>query len=132
MRRFGRVKGLYGPGEIRTHDRNGKTNLQNFMDTDAKTTSQPVVIQIMRCKCIYKTLFKKKINFRFWTKKFRNFEITLPRSGCSRYLKACRRPTLWLLSSHFGRMQGHPLRGKDMKHQSSIYLIKINKTDHSV
>ena len=85
---------------------------------------------ICKCICNFKcdTSFKTKINFLFWTKNFRNFEITLPRSGCSRYLKACRRPTLWLLSSHFGRMQEHPLRGKDIKHQSSIYLIKIDKT----
>ena len=52
-------------------------------------------------------------NFQIW--------ITFPRSGCSRYLKACSRPTLWLLSSHFGRMLEHPLRGKDIKHQCSIY-----------
>ena len=52
-------------------------------------------------------------NFQIW--------ITFPRSGCSRYLKACSRPTLWVLSSHFGRMLEHPLRGKDIKHQCSIY-----------
>ena len=64
------------------------------------------------------------LHWKFWIE----IEITFPWSGCSRYLKACRRPTLWLLSSQFGRMQEHPLWGKDTKHQSSIYLIKINKT----
>ena len=59
-------------------------------------------------------------NFQIW--------ITFPRCGCSRYLKACSRPTLWVLSSHFGRMVEPPLRGKDIKHQSSIYLIKIDNT----
>ena len=38
MRRFGRVRGLYGPGEIRTHNRNGKTNQQSYM---LKPLSQP-------------------------------------------------------------------------------------------
>ena len=93
-----------------------------------KPHGQPDLIKMLMCKCKCNTFFKKRINFLFWTKIFRNFEITFTRSGCSRYLKACRRPTLWLLSSHFGRMQEHPLRGKDIKHQSSIYLIKIDKT----
>ena len=118
MRRFGRVKGLCGPGEIRTHDRNGKT------DCIVKCIQmlQPLGHAGLTCGSATVNLIL------FWTKNFRNFEITFPHSGCSRYLKACRRPTLWLLSFHFGRMQEHPLQGKDIKHQSSIYLIKIDKT----
>ena len=68
-------------------------------------------------KIINKTIILQQkfqiLNFQIW--------ITFPRCGCSRYLKACSRPTLWVLSSHFGRMLEHPLRGKGIKHQCSVY-----------
>ena len=112
-------------------DSNSRSNWQKhcrYYDLSAITTWPSWHVDVMRAKLqIYDFLRNDKfpvLHWKFWIK----IEITFPRSGCSRYLKACRRPTLWLLSSHFGRMQEHPLRGKDIKHQSSIYLIKINKT----
>ena len=117
-------------GEIRTHELIGKT-LQmlrpqhyNHYTNLSWLGKWGNYLWYNIFKIINKTIILQQkfqiLNFQIW--------ITFPRSGCSRYLKACSRPTLWVLSSHFGRMLEHPLRGKDIKHQSSIYLIKIDKT----
>ena len=117
-------------GEIRTHELIGKT-LQllwpqhyNHYTNLSQLGNYGNYLLYNIFKIINKTIILQQkfqiLNFQIW--------ITFPRSGCSRYLKACSRPTLWLLSSHFGRMLEHPHRGKDIKHQSSIYLIKIYKT----
>ena len=100
-------------------------NHQYFSLKDDVLTTTPRNLLYVTVKIFLTDQFDKPHEVPVLHQKFQisNFQIwiTFPRSGCSRYLKACSRPTLWVLSSHFGRMLEHPLRGKDIKHQCSIY-----------